>query len=63
MVHSGEKVISRGGKHIGFTTGAVRSCNLTGCRGVQIVVKWDNKKITYLCSKGMERNNDVWQIL
>jgi hypothetical protein len=62
MVHSGEKVLSRDKKHIGFTTGAVRHCALEGCRGLRIVVKWQDGKITYPCSAGMDRKDNVWQI-
>lgn len=63
MVHSGEKVVSRGGKHIGYTTGAVRRCALEGCNGLRIVVRWNKGNITYPCSAGMERRKNVWHIL
>jgi len=63
MVHANEKVMSRGKKYVGYTTGAVRSCTLEGCLGVRVVVKWSDGKITYPCSKGMERRKGVWYIL
>jgi hypothetical protein len=46
-------VYSRDKKYIGKPTGSTRICQLEGCGGERIGVKWDNGKITYPCSKGM----------
>lgn len=48
------KVISRTGLHTGRTTGATRRCQLEGCRGERVVVKWDDGRISYPCLKGMD---------
>jgi len=65
MIQPGDKnvkVISRTGNHTGHTTGATRICTLEGCRGRRIVVKWDNGKVTYPCTKGMSEQNGAWKI-
>ena len=46
----------RPGKAIGS-----RKCQLEGCTGVRIVVKWPDGKRTHPCTKGMrELSNGVW---
>ena len=52
-IKKGTKVISRTGLHTGHATGAARRCQLDGCRGERIVVKWDDGRISYPCLKGM----------
>lgn len=63
----GEKVISRDGKFIGRTTGGERICQMEGCGGRRIAVRWTNKKgksnITYPCTAGMDYKNKAWKIL
>lgn len=56
------KVISRDGKHNGHTTGGSRMCQLEGCTGRSIAVRWDDGKLTYPCTKGMTWNGDHWKI-
>jgi hypothetical protein len=63
MIHASEKVVSRDGKHIGFTSGSTHRCQLESCRGLRVSVKWDDGTRTYPCTKGMVRENGVWRIL
>jgi hypothetical protein len=53
----GVKVYGRRGTDFedvfGLTTGAVRECQLSGCRGVRVGVRWPDGKLTYPCSKGL----------
>jgi hypothetical protein len=49
-----KKVYSSDKKHVGKPTGSTRLCNLEGCRGERIGVRWEDGKITYPCSKGMD---------
>lgn len=50
---AGIRVISRTGKTRGRLTGTRRPCNLAGCTGERLTVRWDNGKVTYPCTKGM----------
>jgi len=63
MVHGGEKVLSRDGKLTGVTSGSAHRCQMEGCMGLRISVKWKDGKTTFPCSKGMLRENGVWKIL
>lgn len=58
----GLQVISRDGRLEGETTGVTRICQLSGCTGRQLVVRWPNKRITYPCTKGMIWEGDRWRI-
>jgi hypothetical protein len=46
-------VISKNGKEKGTTTGGSRMCQLSGCGGLCIGVRWSDGKLTWPCSKGM----------
>ena len=48
-----KKVVSRDGKRTGIPTGSTRVCQLAGCTGRRIGVRWNDGKLTYPCSKGM----------
>jgi len=63
MVHSGEKVLSRDEKLVGVTTGSTHHCQMDGCIGHRISVKWEDGKTTFPCSKGMIREDHVWKII
>ena len=63
MVHRGERVVSRDRQAVGLTTGGVRSCRLEGCLGLRIGVRWPDGKLTWPCSRGMQRRGGVWRIL
>lgn len=41
----------------GKTLGSVRRCQLEGCSGVRVTVRWSDGTITYPCSKGLEWND------
>ena len=47
----------------GVTTGGHRRCQLSGCTGRRIGVRWESGKMTWPCSKGMERVDTAWRIL
>lgn len=56
-------VLSSDGKERGKTTGGTRSCQLEGCTGIRIHVRWAGGQYTWPCSKGMkEIDQDTWQI-
>jgi hypothetical protein len=65
MVNKDEKVVSSCGRYTGRTTGSVHHCQLEGCRGVRVTVKWNTGKVTHPCSKGMVRDEDThtWRII
>lgn len=62
-MEKGVEVLSRNGSLVGLTTGAERRCQMDGCRGSRIVVRWADKSITYPCSKGMVSLGKKWKIL
>jgi hypothetical protein len=57
-------VFDRTGRKRGRTTGSSYTCQLSGCTGLRIVVRWSDGKITRPCSKGMLWNNkhNAWKI-
>jgi hypothetical protein len=60
------KVISRDGKSIGKVTGGERHCQMDGCTGMRIGVRWNDGKLTFPCTKGMsivkQGGKEVWKI-
>lgn len=54
---------SGGYKLKGRTTGRAYRCQLEGCTGYRIVVKWEDGHITHPCSKGMKLSRKGWRIL
>ncbi|MCI0564856.1 MAG: hypothetical protein MN733_40840 [Nitrososphaera sp.] len=46
----------------GLTTGGIRQCGLDGCRGVRIGVRWPDGKLSWPCTKGMEKTPNGWRI-
>lgn len=60
-----KEVLSRDGTEVGEVRGR-RRCQMEGCTGIRIRVKWADGKVTFPCSKGMKVRNKrkrVWQIL
>jgi hypothetical protein len=56
-------VWSASGAQRGERTGGWRSCQLAGCRGVQVAIRWPGGKITYPCTRGLVlRPDGDWQI-
>jgi hypothetical protein len=40
-----------------------RRCQLEGCNGMRIIVKWPDGKVTHPCTKGMVQiSENAWQI-
>lgn len=60
----GVKVVSRTG-NVGELTGSQRFCQLEGCRGKRLYVRWKDGKITIPCTKGMtfDETTYTWKIL
>lgn len=50
---NGTKVYSFNGKEIGIATGSTRRCQLEGCLGIRIMVRWPDGKATWPCTKGL----------
>lgn len=55
------KVISRDGKEKGRLTGGERVCQLEGCTGNRVGVRWEDGTLTFPCTKGMKylKNGDL----
>lgn len=60
----GSIVWSRGRDYEGATTGTFRGCQMEGCRGTRIGVRWPDGKMTWPCTKGMIlHENGIWEII
>lgn len=53
LFKKGDTVLSRDGLERGTVTGGQRKCQLDGCRGWQIGVRWSDKRVTWPCSDGL----------
>ncbi len=62
MVRKGMRVYPRGSASWGLTTGGTRRCQLEGCTGVRVGVRWPDGKITWPCTEGMRVEDTVWFI-
>lgn len=52
------------GRRLGTATGANKRCQLEGCRGRRIAVRWGDARVTHPCTRGMEALADgSWKIL
>lgn len=62
--YKGRRVIAKDGTE-GFATGSTRRCQLEGCLGVRLAVRWaDSQRLTYPCTKGLqELEGGVLQML
>lgn len=59
----GAIIWSRGATADGRATGAHHACQMDGCRGRRITVKWCDGRITYPCTKGLIFVKDnIWRI-
>lgn len=58
----GTPVLSSDGTIKGKLTGGSRHCGMEGCTGKALAVRWEDGKLTYPCTKGMDFNNGTWQI-
>jgi hypothetical protein len=50
------KVLSRDEKLEGRATGSYRYCQLEGCPGLRIAVRWPDGKLTWPCDEGLTTN-------
>lgn len=54
--YEGMRIYPRGRKSPpGVATGSVRRCQLEGCPGLRVMVRWPGGKVTWPCTKGMDR--------
>jgi hypothetical protein len=45
-------------------TGGWRHCQMTSCNGVQVGLRWPNRRITWACVKGLiQRPDGDWQVV
>jgi|WetSurMetagenome_2_1015567.scaffolds.fasta_scaffold19810_3 hypothetical protein len=58
MFCRGIHVISKCTLKKGKLTGGSRFCGMGGCTGKALAVRWEDKKLTYPCTKGMEFNSE-----
>lgn len=56
-------VQARTGKVRGRLTGVSRACQLEGCLGRRLGVRWPDGKLTWPCTKGMDFDGKRWKIL
>lgn len=47
------KIYSRNSKEVGNTTGSEKCCQLAGCNGRRLAVRWSDGKLTWPCTKGL----------
>jgi len=61
---AGTEVRSRDFQSQGHTTGSTHRCQLEGCTGIRVTVRWRDGKHTHPCSKGLlwDDKNHVWRI-
>ena len=63
-IEKGVTVYSRDAKKKkGKTTGGGYRCQMSGCMGMRLGVKWEDGKMTFPCTKGMLRRKKSWRIL
>ncbi len=54
MNYKGMKIYARDtDSDPGVATGSTHECQMEGCSGVRVTVKWPDGKVTYPCSKGL----------
>ena len=52
-------ILSNDGKHKGHYTGGIRKCQMEGCNGKRHGVRWEDKKLTFPCSKGIREISET----
>lgn len=52
------KVHSRDGTKVGVVRGRGYRCQLEGCRGLRLPVRWPDGRMTFPCTKGMTAQPD-----
>lgn len=53
FMEEGQVVWNRGRTQFGKPTGSEHRCQLAGCNGVRVAVKWPDNKISFPCSRGL----------
>lgn len=61
-LQKGTPVVSSDKKETGSMTGTTRRCQLEGCNGLRMGVKWADRKLSWPCTKGMVYKNGKWEI-
>lgn len=51
-------VLSRDRQFVGRLTGGSRRCQMEGCQGEAVAVRWSDGKLTWPCSKGLSWDNE-----
>ena len=58
-----ERIYSRDLSKSGYATGSTHACQMDGCTGRRVSVRWDDGKHAYPCSKALEPYMDGWRIM
>lgn len=53
-----QRVYDRQGRRFGLLTGASHHCQMEGCCGQRLTVRWPDGKRTHPCTKGMTQRAD-----
>lgn len=54
---------SRARQEKGEFTGLARACQIEGCRGWAVGVRWEDGALTFPCTSGMSTASGEWEIL
>lgn len=60
--YKGKPILDRDGTTTGIATGSTRSCQLEGCMGIRVMVRWPDGHRTWPCSKGLLETPGGFQI-
>lgn len=63
VFEKGTPVAPRGGGAEGKLTGGWRRCQMEGCMGRRLGVRWPSGEITWPCTRGMDFVEGAWVIL
>ena len=56
-------VVTWDGEEVGEATGGEYHCQMSGCTGMRIGVRWQDGALTYPCTKGMDWDGFGWRII
>jgi hypothetical protein len=63
VIAKNEVVITKDGTERGKIRGEGRPCRqIEGCMGTSVPVRWPDGKLTWCCTKGMNKTNEGWRI-
>ena len=64
LMHMIGPIYNRDGTVVGELTGCQRPCQMEGCHGMRLHVKWPDDTWTWPCSRGIKQRRDkAFQIL